>query len=302
MLPAEMVTEDPVAPKVPLRDPLAPTTTLPKLRLAGASDNWPCAVPVPESAILSDELFAVETTASVPLVVPVALGPKVTVNVTRCCGDNVIGRLSPLTEKPMPLMFACEIVSADPPVLVSVSERLELLVVRTLPKESVDDDAARAGEPGNWACAIPVPESAILRVELSAVDTTARVPLADPVAVGAKITVNVTLCFGESAIGMLSPLIEKPTPPLMFAAEIVTDDAPVLLNVSESVELLLVCTLPNESVDHDAVRVEPGVAEFPVDRTGANPWQLVSSTIPVAIQRAGKKWRHHRTTFKGPSP
>ena len=43
-------------------------------------------------------------------------------------------------------MFACEIVTAAPPVLVNVSERLVLLLVCTLPKESVDDDAARVGE------------------------------------------------------------------------------------------------------------------------------------------------------------
>jgi hypothetical protein len=61
-----------------------------------------------------------------------------------------------------------------------------------LPKESVDDDAARVGGTGDWL-AVPVPESAIESVELSAVDTTATVPLADPVAVGAKITVNVAL-------------------------------------------------------------------------------------------------------------
>jgi len=35
MLAAEMVTNDPVALRVPFSDPFAPTTTLPKLRLAG---------------------------------------------------------------------------------------------------------------------------------------------------------------------------------------------------------------------------------------------------------------------------
>lgn len=39
MLAAEMVTDDPVAPRVPFSEPFAPTTTLPKLRLAGETDN-----------------------------------------------------------------------------------------------------------------------------------------------------------------------------------------------------------------------------------------------------------------------
>ena len=82
--------------------------------------------------------------------------------------------------------------------------------------------------------------------ELPAVDTMARVPLADPVPVCAKITVNVTLCFAESVIGKLSPLTEKPLP-LRFAAEIVTADAPELVNVSERLVLLLVCRLPKRA-------------------------------------------------------
>jgi hypothetical protein len=39
MLAAEMVTDDPVAPRVPFSEPFVPTTTLPKLRLAGETDS-----------------------------------------------------------------------------------------------------------------------------------------------------------------------------------------------------------------------------------------------------------------------
>ena len=39
LLAAEMVTDDPVASRVPSSELLAPTTTLPKLRLAGETDN-----------------------------------------------------------------------------------------------------------------------------------------------------------------------------------------------------------------------------------------------------------------------
>lgn len=102
----------------------------------------------------------------------------------------------------------------------------------------------------------------MLRVELSAVDTTASVPLADPVAAGAKLTVNVTLCFGESAIGKLSPLSVK-LAPLTFASEMDTDDPPVLVRVSERLELLLFCTLPKERVAEDGARVAPPLEPEP---------------------------------------
>jgi len=39
ILAAEMVTADPVAPRAPFSEPLAPTTTFPKLRLVGETDN-----------------------------------------------------------------------------------------------------------------------------------------------------------------------------------------------------------------------------------------------------------------------
>ena len=127
-----------------------------------------------------------------------------------------------------------------------------------------------------------------MSVELLAVDTMARVPLADPVTVGANIAVNVTLCFAERVIGKLSPLTENPVP-LMFAVEIVNAAAPVLVNVSARSDLLLFCTLPKESFDADVARAgEPGVGP-PLELTGANPWQPVNSTIPVAIKSDGKK-------------
>jgi len=139
----------------------------------------------------------------------------------------------------------------------------------------------------------------MLSGELSAVDTTARFPVADPVADGAKVTSNVTLCFEESIIGKLSPLNEKPVP-LMFACEMVTVDPPVLVNVSERLELLLFCTLPKERADDDAARVEPPPLD--PEPAEASPWHPVSSAIPVAIKRARNKRRQIRRSCKGPIP
>jgi hypothetical protein len=92
-------------------------------------------------------LVAVDTTARVPLADPAAAGANVTVNVTRSFAASVIGIFRPLTEKPVPLTVASEIVTAVAPVLVSVSVRLDLLVFVTLPNERDGDEAASAALP-----------------------------------------------------------------------------------------------------------------------------------------------------------
>ena len=50
-----------------------------------------------------------------------------TVNVTLWAAVRVVGSVSPVIEKPAPVTFACEMVTADPPVLVNVSDRLAVL-------------------------------------------------------------------------------------------------------------------------------------------------------------------------------
>jgi hypothetical protein len=76
------VTEAPLAVRLPLSAELDPTATLPKLRLVGYTANWPAAVPVPVSAIVSGELDAFDTTDRLPLAAPALVGAKVAVKVT----------------------------------------------------------------------------------------------------------------------------------------------------------------------------------------------------------------------------
>ena len=83
-----------------------------------------------------------------------------------------------------PVKFACEMVIVDPPVLVRVSGRFELLPTCTLPNASVVGLAARAPE------ATPVPESGMLKLGFEPLEVTLIVPLAAPLAVGEKSTVN----------------------------------------------------------------------------------------------------------------
>jgi hypothetical protein len=54
----------------------------------------------------------------------------------------VAGNVRPLIEKPLPDTFACEMVTAEPPLLVSVSDRFVLLPTCTLPNERLEGFAA----------------------------------------------------------------------------------------------------------------------------------------------------------------
>ncbi len=124
----EIVTvELPLLVTVTATDLLLPTVILPKLMLLGFAMREPDVTPVPESAMLRGEPGASEAMARLPVILPPAAGANFTVNATDWFGVNVAGSVSPTTEKPVPVTVACEIVTFDPPVLVNVSERLELL-------------------------------------------------------------------------------------------------------------------------------------------------------------------------------
>ena len=93
----------------------------------------------------------------------------------------------PLKAKPVPDGDTCEIVSAEPPELVSVCESVLVLPVATFPKPWLAGLAVR--RPG----VTPVPDNATFRVEFEALLIRARFPFTLPPDWGAKETVNVVL-------------------------------------------------------------------------------------------------------------
>jgi hypothetical protein len=112
-------------------------------------------------------LIAVETADSVPLAEPEEVGAKVTLKVTLCPAESVVGKLRPVIEKPAPLMAASEMVIVDPPVLVNVSESSAFLPLCTLPNEIADGDAVRV-EPASDPLGVspPQPVSSEIPVEI----------------------------------------------------------------------------------------------------------------------------------------
>jgi len=87
----------------------------------------PCVTPVPESGMLKLESEPLEVKLTLPLAAPLAVGLKSTVKDVLWPAVNVTGRVSPLKLNPVPLAAAAEIVRLDPPVLLSVSDKLALL-------------------------------------------------------------------------------------------------------------------------------------------------------------------------------
>ena len=84
---------------------------------------------------------------------------------------------------------------------------------------------------------MPVPESAIVRLESEPVEVMVIFPLADPLADGEKLAVNEVLCPAFSVKGSDKPLRLNPTP-LALAAEMVRLVPPEFVSVSERLELL----------------------------------------------------------------
>jgi hypothetical protein len=123
-------------------------------------------------------------------------------------------------------------------------------------------------------------------VNTGAVEVTVMCPLKFAPDLGAKVTLNVTLCPGESVSGRFNPLRLNPAP-LTTDLEIVTLKLPELVSVSGSVLLLPVCTLPKFKLAgfalSDADSVEP-----PCD-VWAEPHTVVNRS-PIRNTLRAKSW------------
>ena len=193
-----------------------------------------------------------------------------------CPAFSVTGRDSPLKLKPVPLALAAEIVSAEPPELVSVSDKLVLWPTCTLP------NARLVGLAVSVPCVIPAPDSGMLRLGFDPLEVMVTFPLADPLAVGAYVTVNEVLWPAFKVTGSESPLMLKPVP-LALAAEMVTLDPPEFVSVSDRFALLPTCTLPKARLVGAAVN-PPCVTPVPdkgMASVGLDPLEVMV-TLPLA--------------------
>ena len=124
--------------------------------------------------------------------------------------------------------FTCEMVTLEPPELVSVSCRLCEFPTCTLPKLKLDGVATR--DPG----AVPDPESGTVSVGLEASLVIDKLPLFDPLDWGENVMLNVLLCPADRVTGMLRLPMEYPAP-VTVAWLIVAGDPPEFVTVAESI-------------------------------------------------------------------
>ena len=106
----------------------------------------------------------------------------------------------------------------------------------------------------NAPCDTLLPDNGMFKLELEAFEVRTILPLMVPAAVGANFTVKEELCPAFSVRGSVSPLRLIPLP-VTEAAEMVTEEPPVLLRVSARLALLPTCTLPKARADGLGLRV-----------------------------------------------
>ena len=162
--------------------------------------------PVPDRGMLRLGLEPFEVTVTLPLAALLALGENTTANEVLCPEFSVTGGVSPLKLNPVPLAVMAEIVRPDPPLLVKVSGKLELLPSCTLPKPTLVGFAVSA------PCVTPVPESGMLKLGFEPLEVMVMLPLTAPLPIGVNTTVNDALSPALNVRGKPKLLIVKPAP------------------------------------------------------------------------------------------
>ena len=89
---------------------------------------------MPENEIVSGELEALLVIVTLPCALPEAAGAKITFMVTDVLGLRMSPVEMPLTVKPAPEIETLEIETLDPPVFVTVTGCVLLLLTFTFPK------------------------------------------------------------------------------------------------------------------------------------------------------------------------
>ncbi len=170
-------------------------------------------------------------------------------------------------------------VTVEPPVLVTFSDKDVLLPTVTLPKLRLVGLAPRS--PGE----MPIPDKGRVWVGLEALEVRVTEPLALPADEGANQTLKEALCPAVRVTGAVIPLRLKPVP-LAATCEMVTLVPPVLVTVSDRDCLLPTVTLPKSWLDGLSVRT-PGTVTAPVPESVSSGTvfdaSLLSESVPLKV-------------------
>jgi hypothetical protein len=117
-------------------------------------------------------LGAFDVIVTLPLELPADCGLKLAVKLVLCPAPSVNGVVIPLKLKPVPLIPTCEMMTLEPPVLVTISDKASFFPTCKLPKArlvKLDPSAPSA---------TPVPDRGIINIGLDAFDVIVTLPLA----------------------------------------------------------------------------------------------------------------------------
>jgi hypothetical protein len=182
------------------------TGTLPKLRLVGFDVRVPGETPVPVRGMVNVGFDAFEVTVTVPVLAPAESGLNETVKVALWPAVSVTGAVIPLMLNPVPLIETCDIEILVLPVFVSVSDRVAVRTICTLPKLRL------VGFEPSAPAATPVPVRGMVSVEFDAFEVMVTLPLTAPAAVGLNNTLKLALWPAVRVTGAVMPLTLNPDP------------------------------------------------------------------------------------------
>jgi hypothetical protein len=255
-------------------DPLAPTTTFPKLTDAGVLARAGC-VPAPVKGMVIGELGALLATEIVPVAFPADVGENFVVKLTLCPGWIVCPLGAPTMVKPVPLTLTWPMATLADPLLDKLTDADPLDPTTTFPKPTDEGALARP------AC-VPDPVNAIVMGEFGALLATEMLPVALPTDVGKNCAVKLKLCPGWIVCPFGDPIMVKPVP-LTLAWLIVTLADPVLDRFNETDPIAPTTTLPK--LTDAGVLARPGCVPVPVNATerGEFDASLATVKLPVAL-------------------
>jgi hypothetical protein len=261
-------------------------------------------VPDPPSETVAGPEGSSLVTVSVPASAPAVVGSKVTVTDNCWLGCNVTGSDTAPTLNAVPGTVIALIFRGAFPVDVNVSVRETLVPIALWPKSMDVVERARLGA----GTASPVPLSGTFAVPPLASLATARSPVKEAAASGAKAMDRTTCCPGFSVAGqpvMPAGYVTDESPnacPAAVLDEIVTGAVPDEVNVSCSAAFEPICTWPKFRLGALTVRAgEVSCTPVPVsDTLTGEPVSVERLNCPLLTPVAvGSKATLNVTTWPG---
>ena len=187
-------------------DPLAPTSKLPKLMLAGFAVRFPC-TPVPVSGIVIVGSLALLVTVMLPEAASEVVGANCAVKLVLWLAASVNGIERPTAVKPAPVALTAEIVALVLPLFVKVIVCWPLLPTDTFPNATLPGLAVKVE-----LVETPLPTKVTVCGDVGALSVKVMLPVAAPAAVGANCTLKESDCPAVRVFGKESPLMPNPFP------------------------------------------------------------------------------------------